>query len=132
MSNITQLAISRSSAPVPTRTRANIVSALLLLAPLALGGLMTAATTSVLPVIIGAIVGLISCQAPKVAKQWEKAVILRLGKYRGLHGPGLFWIMPFVDSVSAWVDQRIITTNFAAEQTLTSDTVPVNVDAVLF
>ena len=71
-------------------------------------------------------------QAPKVAKQWEKAVVLRLGRFVGLRGPGLFWIMPLLDSVSAWVDQRIITTAFAAEQTLTSDTVPVNVDAVLF
>jgi regulator of protease activity HflC (stomatin/prohibitin superfamily) len=58
--------------------------------------------------------------------------VLRLGRYVGLRGPGLFWIIPFVDTVSAWVDQRVITTSFAAEETLTSDTVPVNVDAVLF
>jgi regulator of protease activity HflC (stomatin/prohibitin superfamily) len=70
--------------------------------------------------------------APNVAQQWERAVVLRLGRYRGLRGPGLFWIVPFVDRVSAWIDQRVITTSFAAEQTLTSDTVPVNVDAVLF
>jgi regulator of protease activity HflC (stomatin/prohibitin superfamily) len=75
---------------------------------------------------------LLAAQAPKVAKQWESAVVLRLGRYIGLRGPGLFWIIPFVDSVSAWVDQRVITTSFAAEETLTSDTVPVNVDAVLF
>src|SRR5262249_77626 len=55
-----------------------------------------------------------------------------LGRYEGLHGPGLFWIIPGVDQVSAWIDQRTITTSFAAEETLTSDTVPVNVDAVLF
>jgi regulator of protease activity HflC (stomatin/prohibitin superfamily) len=132
MTNITQLALSKNTSYVPTRGRANIISSLLLLGPLALGGLMTATTLSVVPVITGAILGLILAQAPKIAKQWEKAVVLRLGKYRGLHGPGLFWILPFVDTVSAWVDQRIITTNFAAEQTLTSDTVPVNVDAVLF
>ncbi len=132
MGNITQLAISKHSSPAPTRGRANIISSLLLLGPLALGGLITAMTSSVVPVITGAILGLVLAQAPKIAKQWEKAVVLRLGKYRGLHGPGLFWILPFVDTVSAWVDQRIITTNFAAEQTLTSDTVPVNVDAVLF
>jgi regulator of protease activity HflC (stomatin/prohibitin superfamily) len=59
-------------------------------------------------------------------------VVLRLGRFVGLRGPGLFWIVPFVDSVSSWIDQRTITTGFAAEQTLTSDTVPVNVDAVLF
>ena len=71
-------------------------------------------------------------QAPRVAQQWERAVVLRLGRFIGLRGPGLFWIVPFVDTVSSWIDQRTITTSFAAEQTLTSDTVPVNVDAVLF
>jgi len=70
--------------------------------------------------------------SPQVAKQWERAVVLRLGHYRGLRGPGLFWLVPLVDTIPAWVDQRIITTAFAAEETLTSDTVPVNVDAVLF
>jgi regulator of protease activity HflC (stomatin/prohibitin superfamily) len=59
-------------------------------------------------------------------------VVLRLGRFVGLRGPGLFWIVPFIDSVSSRVDQRTITTSFAAEQTLTADTVPVNVDAVLF
>jgi regulator of protease activity HflC (stomatin/prohibitin superfamily) len=76
--------------------------------------------------------GLVLMQAPKVAEQWERAVVLRLGRFIGLRGPGLFWIIPFVDRVSSWIDQRTITTSFAAEQTLTSDAVPVNVDAVLF
>ena len=58
--------------------------------------------------------------------------MLRLGRFTGLRGPGLFWVIPFIDSVSSWIDQRTITTSFAAEETLTSDTVPVNVDAVLF
>jgi regulator of protease activity HflC (stomatin/prohibitin superfamily) len=71
-------------------------------------------------------------QSPRVARQWERAVLLRLGRFVGLRGPGLFWVIPFVENVSSWVDQRTITTSFAAEQTLTSDTVPVNVDAVLF
>jgi regulator of protease activity HflC (stomatin/prohibitin superfamily) len=71
-------------------------------------------------------------QSPKVARQWERAVMLRLGRFVGMRGHGLFWIVPFVDTVTRWVDQRVITTSFAAEQTLTSDTVPVNVDAVLF
>jgi regulator of protease activity HflC (stomatin/prohibitin superfamily) len=70
--------------------------------------------------------------SPRVAQQWERGVVLRLGRFVGLRGPGLFWVVPFVDSVSTWIDQRTITTSFAAEQTLTSDTVPVNVDAVLF
>jgi regulator of protease activity HflC (stomatin/prohibitin superfamily) len=83
-------------------------------------------------VIACALLGLLLAQSPKVAKQWERGIILRLGKYTGRKGPGLFWIFPLLDSVSAWIDQRTITTSFAAEQTLTSDTVPVNVDAVLF
>jgi regulator of protease activity HflC (stomatin/prohibitin superfamily) len=76
--------------------------------------------------------GLIAAQSPRVARQWERAVVLRLGRFAGLRGPGLFWVLPFVDSVTRVIDQRVITTSFAAEQTLTSDTVPVNVDAVLF
>src|SRR5688572_33094406 len=76
--------------------------------------------------------GLILMQAPRVAQQWERAVVLRLGRFVGLRGPGLFWVIPFVDRVSSWIDQRTITTSFAAEKTLTSDAVPVNVDAVLF
>jgi regulator of protease activity HflC (stomatin/prohibitin superfamily) len=83
--------------------------------------------------LIGCVlVGLAISVSPKVAQQWERAVVLRLGRFTGLRGPGLFWIVPFVDSVTRWIDQRVITTSFAAEQTLTSDTVPVNVDAVLF
>ncbi len=70
--------------------------------------------------------------ATKMANQWEKAVILRLGKFRKLAGPGLFFIIPVIDSVTAWIDQRVQVTPFTAEQTLTKDTVPVDVDAVLF
>jgi regulator of protease activity HflC (stomatin/prohibitin superfamily) len=85
-----------------------------------------------IPIIVFAVLGAILMQSPRVAQQWERAVVLRLGRFIGLRGPGLFWIVPFVDTVSSWIDQRTITTSFAAEQTLTSDTVPVNVDAVLF
>jgi regulator of protease activity HflC (stomatin/prohibitin superfamily) len=84
------------------------------------------------PAIVGLPLGFLLAGSPKIAKQWERAVLLRLGKYRALRGPGLFWIVPFIDTISSWIDQRTITTSFAAEQTLTSDTVPVNVDAVLF
>ncbi len=70
--------------------------------------------------------------APRVAEQWENGVVLRLGKFVGLRGPGLFWIIPLVDRVAFWVDMRVRTTGFAAEKTLTKDTVPINVDAVLF
>jgi hypothetical protein len=70
--------------------------------------------------------------ALRVAWQWESAVILRLGKFSGLRGPGVFWIMPFIERPVVWIDRRVRTTGFAAEKTLTADTVPVNVDAVLF
>ncbi len=68
----------------------------------------------------------------RVARQWQKAVILRLGKYQDLKGPGFFFILPFVDTVPYWIDLRTITTPFNAEETLTKDSVPVDVDAVLF
>ncbi len=70
--------------------------------------------------------------ALKVAQQWEKAVLLRLGKFRGLRGPGLFWMIPIIDSTPMWIDHRVMVTPFNAEKTLTKDTVPVDVDAVLF
>lgn len=120
-------ATQRANAP-----RMNVISAGLFIAPMLLGVLLTVATLNPFPVIAGAILGIIAALSPRVAKQWERAVVLRLGRYAGLRGPGLFWITPLIDSVSTYVDQRIITTNFAAEQTLTADTVPVNVDAVLF
>jgi regulator of protease activity HflC (stomatin/prohibitin superfamily) len=67
-----------------------------------------------------------------MARQWERAVVLRFGRLHAIRGPGLFMIVPFVDSVAAWVDQRIQTTEFNAEQALTRDTVPTNIDAILF
>lgn len=70
--------------------------------------------------------------ALRMANQWEKAVVLRLGKFRGLRGPGMFWIVPVVDSIATWIDHRVMVTPFNAEKTLTKDTVPVDVDAVLF
>ncbi len=70
--------------------------------------------------------------AIKVASQWEKAIVLRLGKFIGLKGPGLFWIIPIVDTIPSWIDHRVMVTPFAAQKTLTKDTVPVDVDAVLF
>ena len=70
--------------------------------------------------------------AIKMAQQWEKAVVLRMGRMLGLRGPGMFWIIPILDSVTSWIDQRVMVTPFSAEKTLTRDTVPVNVDAVLF
>ncbi|MHB0988702.1 MAG: slipin family protein [Bellilinea sp.] len=68
----------------------------------------------------------------QVARQWEKAVVLRLGKFKGLRGPGVFMLLPIIDSASSWIDHRVMVTPFSAEKTLTRDTVPVDVDAVLF
>ena len=119
--------------PLPEGTSGiNIMSVAIFVASFAVGAAVTAASGSPVPIVVMAIVGVLGMQAPQVAQQWERAVVLRLGRYTGLRGPGLFWIVPFLDRVSSRIDQRTITTPLAAEQTLTSDTVPVNVDAVLF
>jgi regulator of protease activity HflC (stomatin/prohibitin superfamily) len=110
----------------------NVVSAAVFLVFLGAGLLLTYLTRLPAYAIAGGIVGLVAAMSPRIAKQWERAIVLRLGRFVGLRGPGLFWIMPFIDTVSRLIDQRVITTGFAAEQTLTMDTVPVNVDAVLF
>jgi regulator of protease activity HflC (stomatin/prohibitin superfamily) len=68
----------------------------------------------------------------KVADQWEKAVVLRFGRFLGLRGPGVFWVIPIVDRIPMWIDHRVMVAPFSAEKTLTKDTVPVDVDAVLF
>jgi regulator of protease activity HflC (stomatin/prohibitin superfamily) len=78
------------------------------------------------------VIALLVPQTILVANQWERAVVLRLGKLSAIRGPGLFVIVPFVDSVASWLDQRIQTTEFNAEQALSRDTVPVNIDAVVF
>jgi regulator of protease activity HflC (stomatin/prohibitin superfamily) len=122
----------RGQDPAFTVPRVNVVSIAILLASLAIGYAGMNAFDTPLPLIVMAIAGAVLMQAPRIAQQWERAVVLRLGRFIGLKGPGLFWVLPFVDRVSSWIDQRTITTTFAAEQTLTSDTVPVNVDAVLF
>lgn len=86
-------------------------------------------------VVIGGAVGVLAVLlliALRVARQWQKAVILRLGKYHSAKGPGLFFIFPFIDTVPYWIDLRTVTTPFNAEETLTKDSVPVDVDAVLF
>lgn len=79
-----------------------------------------------------AIIGIYFLLAMKVASQWEKVVVLRLGKFIGLKGPGLFWVVPIIDTAVMWIDHRVAVTSFSAEKTLTKDTVPVDVDAVLF
>ena len=82
---------------------------------------------------LGALVAAtVVARAINIADQWEKAVVLRLGKFHALNGPGLFFIVPILDTVPYWIDTRVITATFKAEKTLTKDTVPVDVDAVLF
>jgi len=81
---------------------------------------------------IAIFVAAIFSSAIRVADQWSKAVVLRLGKFRALRGPGLFFIIPLIDTIPYWIDTRVLTSSFKAEKTLTKDTVPVDVDAVLF
>jgi regulator of protease activity HflC (stomatin/prohibitin superfamily) len=84
-------------------------------------------------IVVGVgLIGLYILFALKVADQWEKAVVLRLGRFVGLRGPGTFWVVPVVDRIPVWIDHRVMVTPFSAEKTLTKDTVPVDVDAVLF
>ena len=78
------------------------------------------------------VIGLNIMLSLKIADQWEKAVVLRFGKFHSLRGPGMFWIIPIVDVIAKWIDHRVMVTPFNAEKTLTKDTVPVDVDAVLF
>jgi regulator of protease activity HflC (stomatin/prohibitin superfamily) len=95
-------------------------------------------TNGISQTIIGAylvimiLIGIYILFAVKVASQWEKAVVLHFGKFHNLRGPGMFWIVPIVESVANWIDHRVSVTPFSAEKTLTKDTVPVDVDAVLF
>ena len=83
-------------------------------------------------VIVCLLPGLYILFALRMANEWEKAVVLRAGKFMGLRGPGVFWVVPVLDSIPVWIDHRVMVTPFNAEKTLTKDTVPVDVDAVLF
>src|ERR1700691_596155 len=78
------------------------------------------------------LIAIVVSSAIQVADQWDRVVILRLGVFHSLRGPGLFFIIPVLDAIPYWIDTRVITTGFKAEKTLTKDTVPVDVDAVLF
>ena len=114
---------------------AALVFIVILAIGLGLAFAMYNATSNYVSTIIGVIsffIALVVSLAIKVANQWDKAVILRLGKFRSLKGPGLFFIIPIIDVIPYWIDTRVITTSFKAEKTLTKDTVPVDVDAVLF
>jgi regulator of protease activity HflC (stomatin/prohibitin superfamily) len=93
---------------------------------------MSADGTAIVVLACAFAIAYIAASAVRVADQWSKAVVLRLGKFRSLEGPGLFMIIPIVESIPYWLDTRVLTSSFKAEKTLTKDTVPVDVDAVLF
>ena len=96
------------------------------------GVLLIALAGLVVPGAALIILAVIVLAALKMARQWEQAVVLRAGKFRAVKGPGLFWIVPILDNIAALLDTRLRTTQFVAEQTLTKDTVPVDVDAIIF
>jgi regulator of protease activity HflC (stomatin/prohibitin superfamily) len=96
------------------------------------GMAVTGATHHPAGIFVGGILGVYFLFAIKVVQQWEKVAVLRLGKYAGLRGPGIFFIIPIVETLSAYVDQRVRVASVSAESTLTRDTVPVNVDAIVF
>ena len=99
---------------------------------LVVGALLSVTMHQPAPIIVGALLGLYALFAIKVVQQWEKVALLRLGRYVGLRGPGIFHIIPVVETLSPFVDQRVRVANVTAESTLTRDTVPVNVDAIVF
>jgi len=108
------------------------VSRLLFIIAIAVGGAMAAIVGNIWPLFITAPVGTYLLFAIKVADQWEKVGVLRMGRYLGLRGPGAFHIIPVVDTLTPIVDQRVRVSNVSAEVSLTRDTVPVNVDAIIF
>ncbi|WP_071521586.1 MULTISPECIES: slipin family protein [Neomoorella] len=110
----------------------NSVAIFLFLVIAGLGIWWGLSTSSPAIAIITTLIALVLAAAIRIARQWEKAVVLRLGRFHRLAGPGFFLIIPIIDSVTTWIDQRVMATPFNAEQTLTKDTVPVDVDAVLF
>jgi hypothetical protein len=108
------------------------VAAALFAICLAAGAALMAASGSRAPFVAGLLIGVYLLLSIKVADQWEKVAVLRLGRYVGLRGPGLFHVIPIVDRLSRYVDQRVRVASVTAESTLTRDTVPVNVDAIVF
>jgi regulator of protease activity HflC (stomatin/prohibitin superfamily) len=98
----------------------------------ALGSWATASGRGSAYIVVAIVVAFLELLSLQIAQAWERAVILRAGRFAHVAGPGIFLLVPIVDSVAAWVDQRVQTTSFNAEQTLTKDTVPVDVDAILF
>lgn len=114
---------------------ASVIFLIVLAVGLGLDYALYASLTSVVSILLALAVFIgasYSSSSIKIADPWDKAVVLRLGKFHSLKGPGLFFIIPILDTIPYWIDTRVITTSFKAEKTLTKDTVPVDVDAVLF
>ena len=118
--------------PDQNQMRLSSIGISLFVISLAAGGGVMAATGSRAPLAVGALVGLYFLFAIRIADQWERVAVLRFGRFIGLRGPGLFHMVPIVDRLSRYVDQRVRVANVSAESTLTRDTVPVNVDAIVF
>ena len=114
------------------RSQVSSIAVALGIASFSAGLIATALVGSRIPVIAGGLAGFYLLFSIKVADQWEKVAVLRLGRYVGLRGPGWFHMFPVIDSLSRFVDQRVRTASVTAESTLTRDTVPVNVDAIVF
>lgn len=117
---------------VPMNQPVSSVSGLAFVITFAVGAILSVPLRTPWPLLLLAPVAFYLLFSIKVAKQWEKVAVLRLGKYQGLRGPGLFHIIPIIDSLSIFVDQRVRVTDVTAESALTRDTVPVNVDAIVF
>jgi len=110
----------------------NPISFALFLALCLVAAAVFAATRMALPTVVLVLIAIFVAYSLKMAKQWEQAVVLRAGKLSGIKGPGIFFILPVIDAIAVWIDRRIQTTQVTAEQALTRDTVPVNVDAIVF
>jgi len=126
------LSFARSSKSSFRRSQISVVGTAVFLIFTALGFVPAVRLNNPLPVLGGVVIGLYFLLSIRVAEQWEKAAVLRLGRYIGLRGPGIFMIIPVIDEISLYVDQRVRVVEVSAESALTRDTVPVNVDAVVF
>ena len=126
------LSFARSSKSSARRVQISGIGRALFLICFVLGLAPTIRYNNPLPVVAGAVIGVYFLFAIRVAEQWEKAAVLRLGRYIGLRGPGIFMIVPVIDEISLYVDQRVRVVEVSAESALTRDTVPVNVDAIVF
>src|SRR5262245_45039508 len=112
--------------------RVSPIGRMLFIIAVVIGGVATVFTGTPVPVIILGAIGIYMLFAVQVADQWEKVAVLRLGRYAGLRGPGLFHMIPVIDQLSPFVDQRVRVSVVTAEAALTRDTVPVNVDSIVF